>query len=291
MNLGSKVEKARETYRRGGVRELLRVAQAKLGGEPTVPLEQPRPGRPVGDHRTPSGPPTGATSSALDVDLESALRFFEARQSNYVALAQSVAPYLDQDGLLLDVGANIGYFTRTLAQQLGFRGEAHLFEPIPHLSAMIPRVLVGSGVTFHVHGFGLSEAAATIPIHVADDGNLGWNTIVSQRATQGMTELLIEVKPYSAAGIETVPSLIKIDVEGAEYLVLAGMREALERFNPRPVILCEIGWGSRHPQWEAELREFDHLRSLGYQALDLVGAPIDLASVSTTTDVLFVPDR
>ena len=124
---------------------------------------------------------------------------------------------------------------------------------------------------------------------MATHGNLGWNTMVSQRATSGMDEIVVSVKPYGEADIAVAPRFIKIDVEGAEHRVLAGMRRELSDFSPKPVILCEIGWGTAHPEWEQELRELRHLLGLGYAARDLDGAPVAIEAIARTTDVLFVP--
>ena len=59
-------------------------------------------------------------------------------------------------------------------------------------------------------------------------------------------------------------------VEGTEYRVLKGMRHSLAKWEPRPAILCEIGWEGRHPAWQRGLEAFADLKALGcsFQRLD-----------------------
>jgi hypothetical protein len=65
----------------------------------------------------------------------------------------------------------------------------------------------------------------------------------------------------------------------------------LETWNPRPVILCEVGWGTSHPNWDEELEVFGELRKMGYSICDLDGVEIDEKSISSTTDVLMIPKQ
>jgi FkbM family methyltransferase len=218
-----------------------------------------------------------------------ALAWFEGRRANYERLAAAVGPYVDPDGVFYDVGANIGFFTRVLAEKTAFRGTVHLFEPVPNLAKLCATTLAGVPFTAHIHEFGLSNEDATIDIFADDNGNLGWNTIVADRATEGMARSQIQVRAFNGVGIGDVPSFIKIDVEGAEHRVLAGMRESLVSWPVKPVILCEIGWGQNHPQWAEELAAFAELAAIGYRTVDLNGEPLDVSALAKTTDVLFLP--
>jgi FkbM family methyltransferase len=281
----SKVQAVRRALDDGGVAEVVRRSRVWLAGK-VYPGPLPRP-------RTARKPaPRQARPHATDVDHARALAWFEGRRPVYERLADAVAPYVDRDGTFLDVGANIGYFTKVLAARTGFRGTAHLFEPIPNLATLCAQTLADTPYRAVVHRFGLSDADAQLDIYVGADGNLGWNTMVAERASDGMLPVRIEVRRFSdldLASPDEAPGFVKIDVEGAEHRVLAGMLDALERWERRPVMLCEIGWGRHHPQWDEELAVFERLRDLGYRVVDLDGAPVELAALERTTDVLFLP--
>jgi hypothetical protein len=63
-----------------------------------------------------------------------------------------------------------------------------------------------------------------------------------------------------AAG-HPAPTLLKIDVEGAEVDVLAGAAECLAKY--RPLIVCEI-----HGHWAAD-QVFDLLHKAGYRLYNI----------------------
>jgi FkbM family methyltransferase len=227
--------------------------------------------------------------SPATVDLATARAWFESRRATYEMLVDAVAAHLPPDGVVLDVGANIGYFTLVLTERAGFRGRAHLFEPVPNLAELCARTVAGLPCQATVHRIGLSDTDAHVEIFVSSDGNLGWNTIVAEKAGKGMTAVEIEVARYDGLGLTEVPDLVKIDVEGAEYRVLAGMMTSIARWTPRPLILCEIGWGNGHPAWEQVLAVLDELTALGFEAMRVGGGRVDVRELRRTTDVLFVP--
>lgn len=218
-----------------------------------------------------------------------AMAFFEKRRPTYERLARAVSPYVDPHGTVLDIGANVGYFSLILSEITEFRGTAHLYEPIPHLAGLCAHTLANAPFDPVVHVYGLSDRDGKASIFLAADGNLGWNTLVAEKAN-GMSELQIELRRFDGSRLPSPPCFVKIDVEGAEHLVLAGLLPAIRVWGPdRPVILCEVGWGQAHPAWAAELEVFDRLLALGYEARSLDGEPVDLGSLRRTTDVLFVP--
>lgn len=279
----SKVMSIRTALREGGLPELVRRTRLWLAGH-MYPGTMPAPRKPGRKKK-----PDLRQRSARSVDHAHALAWFEGRRPTYERLAAAVAPYVEPDGTFYDVGANIGYFTKVLAETTDFRGSVHLFEPVPNLHQLCERTLEDAPYQVHVHPFGLSDADQELEIFVSNQGNLGWNTIVAERANQGMDPVSIQVRTFDSSGVTDVPSLIKIDVEGAEYLVLRGLLPALESWEPKPAILCEIGWGQAHPHWESELETFERLAALDYRSTDLDGAPIDITEIQRTTDVLFVP--
>ncbi len=241
----------------------------------------------------PSAPPAPAArpgKNAVNVGFAQATRFFEKRHANYEQLADAIAPHLDLDGVLFDIGANIGYFSMVVGKRTGFRGTAHLFEPIPHLAQFCFRTLADAEFSIAVHQYGLSDSDGVVDIFIDTKGNFGWNTMIGERA-ESMTPQQIKVRRFDGIGLSVVPSVVKIDVEGAEYLVLRGLLPAIRTWDPRPPILCEIGWGAKgHPAWNDELAVFEELKQLGYRPTTLEGEPVVLEEISRTCDVMFLPE-
>ena len=276
------IGKVRRAFARGGIKEVSRLTRlkfAKSATAKTTPASEPKP------------EPIVLPASAIDVEPAVALAWFETRRAQYITLAQAAAPHIHPQGMVLDVGANIGYFTKILTEVTNFRGTVHVFEPVPHLARIIPTTLRDANFDFQVHNIGLSDSPAELTLYVDLTGNLGWNTLVADKTTEGMKEISISVQPFSSLGLKHVPTFIKIDVEGAEHHVINGMIDAIAGYEPKPVILCEVGWGISHPQWEEELAAFTKLTDLGYRTTDLEGAPLDVTAINQTTDILFMPAR
>jgi len=287
--VAGKIARARTALRRGGVPELVRATRTWLSVR-IAPAALSRVVKPVAEPvPVPAAPPRPGPADV--VDHATAMAWFAPRRHTYQRLSEAVTEFVDPDGLVLDVGANVGFFSKVLGETLDFHGTVHLFEPVPNLAALCHETLRDAPFEAVVHAYGLSDEDATLDIFIAADGNLGWNTMIAGRASAGMMARQIRVRPFDDVQLDAVPCFIKIDVEGAEYKVLQGMLAALERWSPRPTILCEIGWGSpRHPNWDEELEVFTRLENLGYRAVNLNQVPVDLTAITRTTDVLFLCD-
>ena len=66
--------------------------------------------------------------------------------------------------MILDIGANIGYFTKTLIEWLGLEGRAELYEPLPRLAEFCRRTVATLPCQATAHEFGLSNEEATLDI-------------------------------------------------------------------------------------------------------------------------------
>lgn len=278
----SKIASVRNALQDGGIPELARRTQGWLGRRAAARRATPAQVRPAQSVRPP-------VATASDVEHAKAYAWFETRRATYERLAAAVAPYVDRTGVVFDVGGNIGYFTKVLGETVDFRGTVHLFEPVPNLASLCAVTLADAPYDVHVHNFGLGETDAEMDIYIGADGNLGWNTVVAEKAHAGMQKTRITIRALRDLGLGVVPDFVKIDVEGAESQVIRGMLEPLRSWASRPVILCEVGWGKNHPQWEEEVATFAELEAIGYRVTDLDGVPLDITELEKTTDVLFLP--
>jgi FkbM family methyltransferase len=136
-------------------------------------------------------------------------------------------------GLALDVGANTGFWTQLLSERFH---EVHAFEPQPGLLALQPRP---SNV--RLLEVAVSWASGITEFHCYDD------TVHAQLASIAVEG---ERVPVSVTSVPTVSlddlgydrrdvDFIKIDVEGAEDLVIDGAFLTLLR-KPGPQVLIEI---------------------------------------------------
>lgn len=186
------------------------------------------------------------------------------------AIAQQILQK-HKDGVVLDIGANLGSFTIPLAKtnpHLTF----HSFEPqrIIYYQLCANTFINGLDNT-HCHNFGLSNKRDRFEIVVPDyatETNIGAFSIDKEVReteyecpTKGATETMV-VFPLDDGQHKDV-RLIKIDVEGHELEVIKGAYKTLKENNYPPIIFEAWNW----KPWYQEKRKdlFDHLKYLGYE--------------------------
>jgi FkbM family methyltransferase len=161
----------------------------------------------------------------------------------YSAFVREMRPGMQ----VLDVGGHVGFFALGAALRTGPRGHVHVFEPTPEtvrilmrhieLNSWEDRVTVFAGVvadkdgemTFYTHDTSMASSlsrANTVDLNPE-----------RPKQARSLTVPAITLDTYCQRN-DIRPNVIKIDVEGAELLVLQGGREVLASSNP--VILCEV---------------------------------------------------
>lgn len=146
-----------------------------------------------------------------------------------------LAGFIGRNDLVFDIGANIGHFT-LMARSLGARVLA--VEPQAALAAELRHRFAGSP-RVQVLQCALSSSAGTAPLHKTAE----LSEVASLREDIGERSRFAIRHPYSLS--ETVdvmtleeligrfgrPSFCKIDVEGHESSVLAGLKTAVARMS------------------------------------------------------------
>lgn len=170
---------------------------------------------------------------------------------------------LPDEGVVLDIGANIGIMTSLLAKRLP-GAEIHAFEPIPDNFRALERVVRFfrlSHVVLHKTALGDSEREVLMRMPIQKGVRMqGISFVVNEenRSTPGEDFLVHMVR------LDDVPEIqgksivgIKMDVENFEKFVLLGGQETLRR--NKPILYMEL--------WENQIRSdcFEILASLDYE--------------------------
>jgi FkbM family methyltransferase len=193
------------------------------------------------------------------------------------AIAQKILQK-HKDGIVLDIGANLGSFTLPLAKansHLTF----HSFEPQRIIYYQLcANTLINGLNKVYCHNFGLSDKQDRFEVVVPDyanETNIGAFSIDKQVReteyecpTQGATETMV-VFPLDDGQHANV-RLIKIDVEGHELEVLKGAKKTLKDNNYPPIIFEAWTW----KPWYQEKRKklFDYLTNIGYKITEGVNS-------------------
>lgn len=171
---------------------------------------------------------------------------------------------------LVDVGANLGYFTLVGAALVGAGGRVVALEPDPRMAAELEenvrRNRLAQVHTIRAAAFD-RRGTATLAGYDEDAGN--WGVSRLQSAPASLTTFTVECAPLDdlldEMGIEDVP-LVKIDVEGAEQAVLRGMRAGLARGRYRRVLVELHPW--EYADRAAAVREMvEEMQAFGFRGL------------------------
>ncbi len=199
-----------------------------------------------------------------------------------------------------DVGANIGYLSAVAASAVGRGGRVLAFEPVPELYGRLSglaRDAAARGFRIEPRRVALGDREGEVEIRTSTRPNIGWATMVP--GMMGADEVR-EVHRVPLRRLDDVVreegvgrlGFVKIDVEGAERLVLEGMRDVLRR--DRPVVLCEVCPWSQSLLGGTVAGLFEFLEGFGYRASRpglLRERPLDPSAVRRTMNVLFRPGR
>jgi FkbM family methyltransferase len=198
------------------------------------------------------------------------------------AVAQRVimASLMRPDSTFIDVGANQGEWTR-LAVEYAPSGTHYAFEPIPALAAQLRQEF--SRITIRQVA-AYSEAGHTqfcyFPTMAGWSGLQKRPRIAAEHAPEWIDVVQNTLDDELA---DVTPTVVKIDVEGAELAVVRGARELLRRSRATVVFEHEREASALYGFSSEEL--WLELDGLGLRVFDLQGhGPYDRAAFSSVPD-------
>lgn len=231
------------------------------------------------------------------LDLPFARRAFETAYLGYKRLIEAgpvahlrsvVAP----GSTVIDVGANIGFFALRFGRWVGPGGRVVAIEPEQRNMASLRRRVRRAGLETVVEC--VQGAAADRPGEVR---------LAVNPAHPGDHRLADDGEPVRAVTLDELTAgdprkvaLVKIDVQGAEMLVLSGARHVIERH--RPAIFVEIDDEALKQFGSSGAELIEKLAGLGYSVHTLTRRGIEAATPQALTakgknayaDVLLLPE-
>jgi FkbM family methyltransferase len=177
---------------------------------------------------------------------------FTADEPEYSMLKDWLSP----GDVVIDVGANIGQYTRRMADLVGPRGSVIALEPMQETFRLLT---ANVGDIAHVTLLKLAasdvgrEVFMDLPVSKSGLSNY-YRAAIADGGTYRVRAILLD-----SLGLNRL-SLIKIDAEGHELQVLQGARMLLEQFHPRLIV-------------EASTPAERFLREMGYTIDSFSGSP------------------
>lgn len=145
--------------------------------------------------------------------------------------------YVKKGQCVIDIGANIGYYTLLAASLVGDKGKVYAFEPHPQNH----NLLVNNVTENHYNNVIIYQNAVTnenkhIQLNIGIDQ--GTHSIENTRGTTGQSISIDGCTLDDLFQGKVKPDVIKMDIEGAETKALIGMRKMASAL-PNLVLLTE----------------------------------------------------
>jgi len=205
-----------------------------------------------------------ASDAGIGIELMSGIR--EPNATRYLAT------FLRNDDVILDIGANIGYYV-AVERHTAPGASIHAIEPVPANLALL-RQNAPPGVA--VYPVAISDHVGTAPIYIPDHCN--WATLNQQHAgtLAGVHTERVPVTTLDRFCTEhgIAPTFLRMDTEGSEVEILLGARSLIE--SDRPLrLMIELHAPARRPgEIEALVR---YLLDAGFVIRRVIAEPnIDL---------------
>lgn len=209
-------------------------------------------------------------------------------------LTRRCVELLDPDRDVLDIGANIGFHAVLFARRLR-TGTVLSVEPTPRALNRLRRNLERNGVSVRVSIFEgvASSEPGEVQIHtIAGREEYSSLGAMSHPSISGATT---ETLTVSATTVDDLvaqrslrPGFMKIDVEGAEHLVIAGAGQVLAEH--RPIILAELSDPLLKANGSSSAEVIHAIERFGYRVSDPL-RPDVAPGQRSFGDILCVPDR
>ncbi len=142
--------------------------------------------------------------------------------------------------VVADVGANLGYFTLLLADLTGAEGRVLSFEPNPNIAGRLRKSIEvnGFGAFTDLHEMALGGEEGLVSMDIRLDQPGGGRTITAGSAGGGAPgETRIRMGRFDEIPHALDTEFMKIDVEGFEPHVWAGMSGLLARKKPLTIFM------------------------------------------------------
>ncbi len=165
--------------------------------------------------------------------------------------------------MVIDVGAHIGYFSLLLAKCVGLNGRVFAFEPLPSNVALLRENIALNNYEsiVRVEAQAVADASGIVSLHdgpTTSEASIMWYEENTEHAVPAVS-LDDYFRPLGFPHVD----FLKVDVEGAESLVIAGMETIISQ--SEPIFLLELHGEVARPGVERLMRAGYELWSVSKQ--------------------------
>lgn len=229
----------------------------------------------------------------FEIDVRShILHFILVYQDYEIDMVRLIEKYIDPDRDVLDVGANIGLHTVLFSKLINAGKKVMAIEPAPnalkYLEANLERNKCNEKVVVYK---GIAADSENQFILNTIDGMEEYSTLGSMKHphTGGIHNTSISVSGDLIDNLvkthKLKPGFIKIDTEGAEFKVLIGAKQTIQRH--RPIILSELSESLLNQQGSSCNDVYNLLHEFNYKIVD--ASTLKLVTGPVEGEILAIP--
>lgn len=208
-------------------------------------------------------------------------------------IAKAMRESIQLGATVIDIGANIGYFSLLASQLVGPQGKVLCIEPShKNLSRLSEHLWLNRCSNTTVLSVAAGSNHGWADISFPTYNNAGAATLRPLHSLQSQRTLLVALDDvFESHGLS--PDFMKLDVEGFELEALKGMQRTLTRC--RPTIVCELTEKFLNELGQSSRELISFMESLGYRCTSIstncsvsVGTLLSAADADLPADQLDV---
>lgn len=181
-----------------------------------------------------------------DEAISTAVRLEEEYEPELVrAFKDRIAPKMT----VVDLGANIGFYTLLASRLVGPDGHVLAFEPDVHNLALLSKNVEANGArNIEIYPYAVSDRIGVVELHVSPEHPSAHSIMHDPRSMDLERRRIMAVGLEEFFGTSFCPDVVKMDIEGAEPNAIRGLGRAIANkklstifFECDPTILSASG--------------------------------------------------
>lgn len=201
---------------------------------------------------------------------------------------------LRSDSIVLDVGANIGYYTSMIAKRINKKSGGFIYavEPDPtNFHRLKANLKLNKITNVNTYLYAMSNKNCISKLHLSNLSNV--HTLLPNDVQNQMSGNTINVRTISLPSFvkkigNSSIDLIRMDIEGCEVEVLDSLVSFVKKNNSKPAVLFEIHSGKYNDK-HSLVKQLKRLIKLGYKFKYMASSCPDLFEAYGYKHIAVIP--
>jgi FkbM family methyltransferase len=195
-----------------------------------------------------------------------------------------VSKLIQPGSIVLDIGANIGYFTLLFAKLVGPRGHVFAFEPDPYsFDLLLKNINVNNYSNVTAFQFAVSDHDSELQLFRDRFNNLDHRTVSQAKGEEVVVVKGVRLDDFLPTVLDREIDFIKMDIQGSEGWALEGMKNLVRQSNSIQILTEYWPTGLDQARYGSD-KYLRQLSNMGFELID-VGEEIN-GFVSVTVEEL-----